>query len=91
MGHQILSTTLKFMWLSTEGVRFPDETGAIISELRSDNPDFRKVNRELWSQALIIPYGHDTEGVWSRPGIDVEQLNLALGAIDFSLIGRSDE
>jgi hypothetical protein len=88
LGHQILATTLKFMWLSTEGVKFPDESGDIVGELNSSTPDFRKINSELWNQSLVIPYGHDTEGVWARDGIDVSQLNLALGAIDFTLVGR---
>ena len=91
LGHQILSRTLKFMWLSTEGVKFPDESGEIVGELNSSTPDFRKINSELWNQSLVIPYGHDTEGVWARDGIDVSLLNLALGAIDFTLVGRASE
>lgn len=77
--------TVKFMFLSKNGILLPDESGAILNELSSKKPDINFINKELWDQAIIWPVRHYTNGFWFKRDslINFENINLDSPAIDF--------
>lgn len=80
--------TLRFMFFSKDGIQLPDETGAILRELKKDNPDVNFINQELWNQAIIWPITHYTGGFWVKANndIDYSAFNANSPAIDFQFL-----
>ena len=80
--------TVRFMFLSKQGIKLPDASGKILAELKKANPDINVINRELWDQAIIWPIRHYTNGFWLKkePRISFDEVNLDGPAIDFQFI-----
>lgn len=78
---------IRFMFLSKEGIRLPDETGEIIEELKKEKFSYQRINELLWEQAIIWPLGHFAAGFWAKSDIDFSQLNNAIPPIEFQWIG----
>lgn len=80
--------SVRFMFLSKEGIQLPDENGKIIKELFKKNPDINLINKEIWDQAIIWPIRHYNSGFWfnSRANIDYSEINLNSPAIDFQFM-----
>jgi len=81
--------TVKFMFLSKDGIRLPDITGRIYKELEKENPDINVINQELWDQAIIWPIRHYTTGYWfnKKSDIDYSEINFNSPAVDFQFFG----
>ena len=79
---------IKFMFMSKQGIKLPDETGEILKLLKDDNFDVQAVNKLLWEQAVIWPIRHFSMGFWTKnsKNIDVTNLNLMLHPIDFQFV-----
>lgn len=79
---------IKFMFLSKQGIRLPDETGEILRTLENNVYDVQTVNKYLWDQAIIWPIRHHSLGFWTKKtsGISVEDLNLTMHPIDFQFL-----
>lgn len=77
--------TVKFMFLSKEGIRLPDSNGRITEELKKEKPDVNLINSELWNQAIIWPIRHYTNGFWfnKKSGLNFEYVNMDTPSIDF--------
>lgn len=80
--------TLRFMFLSKEGIRLPDSTGLIYAELEKENPDVNLINKELWNQAIIWPIRHYSSGYWfnKNSNLDWSEINLDAASIDFQFL-----
>ncbi len=78
---------VRFMFLSKEGIRLPDETGAILSEIKKDKFSLEMVNQLIWDQALIWPVAHFSYGFWGNKKLDFSKLNLLHPSLDFNVIG----
>ena len=79
---------VRFMFLSEEGIRLPDEDGSIRAELGRENPDIQKINELLWEQAIVWPVMHYSSGLWARGEIDFSEINLSLPPTDFEWLGQ---
>lgn len=77
--------SVKFMFLSKDGINLPDESGIIIKELAKENPDLSVINQELWDQAIIWPIRHYSSGYWfhKKSNIDYSEINFDSASIDF--------
>lgn len=84
--------TVKFMFLSKEGIKLPDLTGKIKSELKKENPDINFINQEMWDQAAIWPIRHYSGGYWfnKKSNIDYSEMNFNSPAIDFQFLKWKD-
>jgi hypothetical protein len=80
---------IRFMFESTEGIRLPDSTGEIRDELKKPQLDPQRINELIWEQAIVWPLTHFAFGVWTRPNVDLSQMNLALPPADFSWISQN--
>lgn len=82
--------TVKFMFLSKEGIQLPDGSGKIIQELRKDSPDINFINQEIWNQAIIWPIRHYSSGFWfnKTSKIDYSSLNYNSASIDFLFLKK---
>lgn len=80
--------TIRFMFLSKEGIRLPDSTGVITTELNKNNPDINIINQELWNQAIIWPIRHYSSGYWfnETSKIDYSLINFDSASIDFQFL-----
>lgn len=80
--------TVRFMFLSKQGIKLPDESGEILLELKKEKPDVNLINKLLWDQAIIWPIRHYSKGYWFKKAsvINYEKLNLDLPAIDFQFV-----
>jgi hypothetical protein len=79
---------IRFMFKSKQGVRLPDPTGAIGKMLLQEGFSANDVNQQLFSDNLIWPVNHPSDGIWVRANrVDISQLNTLLPATDFSWIG----
>ena len=78
---------IKFMFLSKEGLCFPDADGRIKTELAKNTFSPQKINQLMWEQAIIWPITHFALGLWSKDFIDLSQLNLLLPPMHFAYIG----
>ena len=83
--------TVRFMFLSKEGIKLPDSTGKILKELAQKNPDINIINREIWDQAIIWPIRHYSSGYWFKKesNIDYGQMNFDSASIDFQFLTRN--
>lgn len=79
---------IRFMFMSKQGIKLPDETGEIIKKLERDDFDIQEINKILWEQAIIWPVRHSSIGFWTKNSskIDVSDLNLTLHPIDFQFL-----
>jgi ABC-type oligopeptide transport system substrate-binding subunit len=77
--------TVRFMFLSKQGIQLPDETGVVLNELKKINPDINLINNEIWNQAIIWPIRHYTNGFWFKKEsrLNFDEINLDNPAIDF--------
>lgn len=84
--------TVKFMFLSKEGIKLPDITGKIKEELKKENPDINFINQEIWDQAVIWPIRHYSSGYWfnKSSNIDYSEMNFNSPAIDFQFLKWKD-
>lgn len=78
---------IRFMFLSKEGVRLPDETGEIRAEIQKSKFSVQKVNELIWEQALVWPITHFSYGFWASSRLDLSETNLLNPALDFNWIG----
>lgn len=80
--------TVRFMFLSKDGIRLPDSTGVIKKELSKEKPNINIINQELWDQAIIWPIRHYSSGYWfnSKSSINFSELNFESPSIDFSFL-----
>lgn len=78
---------IRFMFLSKEGIKLPDETGEIIAEIKNESFSLQKVNKLIWDQALVWPIAHFSYGFWGNNRLDFTNLNLVTPMIDFNWIG----
>lgn len=78
---------VRYMFLSKEGIRLPDETGEIYSLLEEKKLNLQKINELLFEQAIIWPLTHFADGVLAKDHIDVSMLNTIHPPIDFAFIG----
>ena len=80
--------TVKFMFLSKEGIKLPDINGKIINELKKQNPDPNFINSQIWDQAVIWPIRHYSGGYWykNESNINVELINVDSPSIDFQFV-----
>lgn len=80
--------TLKFMFLSKEGIKLPDSSGIIIQELKKERIDINLVNKEIWNQAIVWPIRHYSTGFWVNRniGLDFSEVNLDSASIDFQFL-----
>ena len=79
---------IKFMFLSKQGIKLPDETGEIKSLLENDTFDIQEINRLLWDQAIIWPIRHYSMGFWVKNSSDIDysDLNVTIHPIDFQFL-----
>ena len=79
---------IKFMFLSKQGIRLPDESGQIKEKLSSDEIDIQAINKLLWDQAIIWPIRHYSAGFWikNESYIDTSEMNLTVHPIDFQFL-----
>lgn len=84
--------TIRFMFLSKEGIKLPDITGKIKEELKKENPDINYINQEMWDQAVIWPIRHYSSGYWfnKKSKIDYSEMNFDSPAIDFQFLRWKD-
>jgi len=80
----------RFLFLSKEGLRFPDSDGRIKEELAKENYSIQKINELLWDQAIVWPVGHYARGFWSLPEVDLTQLGRVDEGIDFAFVGANN-
>lgn len=78
---------VRYMFLSKEGIRLPDETGEIHDLLNEKELNLQKINKLLYDQAIIWPLAHFSDGVLAKDHIDVSMLNTIHPPIDFAFIG----
>ncbi len=78
---------IKFMFLSKEGIRLPDETGEIRKLLSNHVLDYQEINKLIWDQAIIWPIGHFSKGILIKDHIDISMLNTLKPPIDFFWLG----
>jgi len=80
--------TVKFMFLSKEGIQLPDSTGLIKQELEKEQPDINFINQEIWNQAIIWPIRHYSSGYWfnKNSNLDYSELNFESASIDFQFL-----
>ncbi len=80
--------TLRFMFLSKEGIDLPDSTGVIKKELLKTSPDVNIINKEIWDQAIVWPIRHYSSGYWfnNKSELDYSDLNIDSAAIDFQFL-----
>lgn len=82
--------TVRFMFLSNEGIKLPDLTGKIYLELKKENPSISIINQEIWDQAVIWPIRHYTAGYWfkndSEINININMINVDSPSIDFQFV-----
>jgi hypothetical protein len=80
---------IRFMFLSKEGIRLPDENGKIKKEISKNDFSPQRVNELLWEQGVVFPIGHFSYGLWSRPDLnaDFSLLNTIEPPTDFQWIG----
>lgn len=80
--------TVKFMFLSKEGIRLPDINGKIKEELKKESPDINFINQEIWDQAVIWPIRHYSSGYWfnKNSNIDYSDMNFESPSIDFQFL-----
>ncbi len=80
--------TVKFMFLSKEGIRLPDINGKILEELKKESPDINIINQEIWDQAVIWPIRHYSSGYWfnTNSNIDYSEMNFESPSIDFQFL-----
>lgn len=80
--------TVKFMFLSKEGINLPDETEVIIAELKKTNPSINLINKEINDQAIVWPFRHYTTGFWinKKSNLSYEELNMGSPALDFQFL-----
>lgn len=71
-------SSVRFMFLSKEGIRLPDPTGRIRKELAAERLDFRRIDDLLYDDALVWPYRHFAWGTWALPTVDMSRVNIAL-------------
>lgn len=81
------ASSVKFMFVSHEGIRLPDPTGDIVRLLDRGPLDFQKVNALLWEDAVIWPIEHFAWGTWARSSFDRSQLNTAIPSPRIHWIG----
>ncbi len=79
---------IKFMFLSEQGIKLPDETGEIMKLLSKENFSVQDVNSLIWDQAIIWPIRHYSTGFWIKndSNINISELNLTAHPIDFQFI-----
>jgi len=84
--------TLRFMFLSKEGINLPDLNGNIKKELSKENPDVNFINQEIWDQALIWPIRHYSSGYWfnEESRLIYDNINLDSASIDFQFLKWKD-
>lgn len=79
---------IRFMFLSKEGIKLPDNTGEISKILNtSDTVDYQKINEELGYQSIVWPLTHFSIGLLSKDTIDASMFNHGNPPVDFSWIG----
>lgn len=80
--------TVRFMFLSKQGINLPDANGTILAELNKSEPDVDFINKQIWDQVIIWPIRHYTKGYWFKKNslVDYEKLDLDLPSIDFQFI-----
>lgn len=71
-------SSVRFMFLSKEGIRLPDPTGRIREQLSKERLDFGRIEDLLYEDALVWPYRHFAWGTWARQDVDMSQINVAL-------------
>lgn len=71
-------SSVRFMFLSKEGIRLPDPTGRIRKELSKERLDFGRIDDLLHEDALVWPYRHFAWGTWTRRDVDMSRVNVAL-------------
>lgn len=79
---------IEFMFLTKEGVRFPDTDGRIKQELREPQFNPQRINELMWDQSIIMPLGHYAMGFWASKRIDASWLNTTVPIIEFQWLGR---
>lgn len=81
--------TLRFMFLSKEGIRLPDATGDIIEALKEPNFSLQTINELIWKQAIIWPILHHAHSIWvKKERFNFSLLNTETAATDISWIGQ---
>lgn len=71
-------SSVRFMFLSKEGIRLPDPTGRIRKELSKKRLDMGRIDDLLHEDALVWPYLHFAWGTWARQDVDMSRVNVAL-------------
>jgi len=80
--------TIRFMFLSKEGIRLPDENGDITNIIKNDEFSLQEVNKRIWDQAIIWPILHHSHSFWVKKKVfDLSQLNTETASTDISWIG----
>lgn len=83
------ASDIRFMFLSKEGVCFPDTDGRIVQELNREEFSFQRINELVWDQAVLWPVGHAAYGLWINNIVDVTHLNKVLPPLDLAWIGHT--
>lgn len=81
---------IRFMFLSSEGIKIPFISKTLEKELMKDEFDVQKINEILNEEAIVWPIIITSQGFWVNElsGYDFSSINLTKVAIDFSFIGN---
>jgi hypothetical protein len=78
---------IRFMIQTKEGIYLPDPTGRLAKAIKSSPINMQKVNEILWDDAIVWPWAHVSQGLWTRPEFDLSLVNVLLPATPLYLIG----
>lgn len=82
--------SVRFMFLSKEGIRLPDPGGHVARVLAREEFDLQEINEILWDDAVIWPVSHFGWGTWAKPDVDLGRCNQGLiwPALQWAGVGR---
>lgn len=78
---------VRYMFLSKEGIRLPDETGDILRLLKEKKLNLQLINKHIFDQALIWPIAHFSHGILVSERVDTSFLNSIHPPVDFAFVG----
>lgn len=82
------AASVRFMFLSKEGVRLPDPTGGIRALLENPRKNLSAINDQLWDDAVVWPTAHVTSGVWAAESVDLSHVNFVRAIPEIHWMGK---